>query len=406
MSYRQTLEFLYSQYPVFQRIGASAYKPDLNNTIALLEVVNEPQKAFKSIHVAGTNGKGSTSHMLASILQEAGYKTGLYTSPHLKDFRERIRVNGKMISKQEVIRFTQKHKYQFKKIQPSFFEVTVAMAFDYFRKKKVDIAIIETGLGGRLDSTNVIVPELSIITNIGFDHMQFLGNTLPKIASEKAGIIKKNIPVIIGEWQRETHNVFKAKAGKETAPLVFASKQFGKKNYDCALKGSFQKKNIQTVLVATEQLRNSGWVISEKHIRAGLKNVIENTGLQGRWQTLQKNPKVICDIGHNTDGIREIMQQLKQEKFGQLHVVIGTVNDKDVDAMLQQFPKNALYYFTQAKIPRALAAEELMRKAKVFHLNGIHYNSVKKALNAALRSAEKKDLILVCGSAFVVAEAI
>lgn len=406
MSYRQTLEFLYSQYPVFQRIGASAYKPDLNNTIALLEVVNEPQKAFKSIHVAGTNGKGSTSHMLASILQEAGYKTGLYTSPHLKDFRERIRVNGKMISKQEVIRFTQKHKYQFKKIQPSFFEVTVAMAFDYFRKKKVDIAIIETGLGGRLDSTNVIVPELSIITNIGFDHMQFLGNTLPKIASEKAGIIKKNIPVIIGEWQRETHNVFKGKAGKENALLVFASKQIRKKNYDCALKGSFQKKNIQTVLVATGQLRNSGWVISEKHIRAGLKNVIKNTGLQGRWQTLRKNPKVICDIGHNTDGIREIMQQLKQEKFGQLHVVIGTVNDKDVDAMLQQFPKNALYYFTQAKIPRALAAEELMRKAMAYHLNGVHYNSVKKALNAALKSANKKDLILVCGSAFVVAEAI
>jgi dihydrofolate synthase/folylpolyglutamate synthase len=405
MTYQQTLDYLFSQLPMFQRIGASAYKVDLSNTVELCKLLDNPQHHFKSIHIAGTNGKGSTSHMLASILQEAGYKVGLYTSPHLIDFRERIKINGEMISEQEVVDFVTKYKKDFEKINLSFFEWTVGLAFDYFSKQKVDIAVVETGLGGRLDSTNVIIPEISIITNIDKDHMQFLGDTLEKIAVEKAGIIKKNVPVVIGETQKDIEHVFIIKAKELEATIYFAD-QIIHNILDSDLKGSYQKKNIKTVLASVIELQKCGYKLSEENIKNGLLNVVKNNGLMGRWQTLGESPKIICDTGHNEAGIREVISQLESLTYDKLHFVLGAVNDKEIDSVLELLPKNAVYYFCQAKIPRALDVNELKNKAKSYRLNGNAYSSVKNAYEEAKKTADKDDLIFIGGSTFVVAEVL
>jgi len=405
MTYQQTLDYLFSQLPMFQRIGASAYKVDLSNTIELCNLLGNPQHHFKSVHIAGTNGKGSTSHMLASILQEAGYTVGLYTSPHLIDFRERIKINGEMISEQEVVDFVTKYKKDFEKINLSFFEWTVGLAFDYFSNQKVDIAVIETGLGGRLDSTNVIIPELSIITNIGKDHMQFLGDTLEKIAIEKAGIIKKNVPIIIGETQPEIKHVFVSKA-KELGSAIYFADQIIQQGLESDLKGSYQKKNIKTVLASVHELKKLEFAISDEQIKSGLLHVVRNTGLMGRWQTLGLDPKIICDTGHNEAGIREVVSQLESLTYNKLHFVLGAVNDKEIDSVLELLPKNAVYYFCQAKIPRALDVNELKNKAKSYRLNGNAYSSVKNAYEEAKKTANKHDLIFIGGSTFVVAEVL
>ncbi len=405
MTYQQTLDYLFSQLPMFQRIGASAYKVDLSNTIALCNLLDNPQYKFKSIHIAGTNGKGSTSHMLASILQEAGYKVGLYTSPHLIDFRERIKINREMISEESVIDFVTKYKADFEKINLSFFEWTVGLAFDYFSKQKVDIAVVETGLGGRLDSTNVIHPEISIITNIGKDHMQFLGDTLEKIAVEKAGIIKKNVPVVIGETQKEIEHIFNTKAKELDASIYFAD-QIIHQELESDLKGSYQKKNIKTVLASIQELKKLGYVISEENIQVGLSNVVRNTGLMGRWQTLGENPKVICDTGHNEAGIKEVVNQIESLNYNKLHFVLGAVNDKEIDSILELLPKHAEYYFCQAKIPRALDVLELKNKAASYNLMGNSYDSVVSAYEVAKITAKKDDLIFIGGSTFVVAEVL
>lgn len=405
MNYQQTLDYLFSQLPMFQRVGASAYKADLNNTIELCKLLHHPEKNFKSIHIAGTNGKGSTSHMLASILQEAGYKVGLYTSPHLKDFRERIKINGEMISEQEVVDFVIKHQSEFEQINLSFFEWTVGLAFDYFSKNQVDIAVIETGLGGRLDSTNVITPLVSVITNIGKDHTQFLGETLAKIASEKAGIIKENIPIIIGETQQETQQVFIDKALEKSAKIFFADKIITT-NYESDLKGIYQEKNKKTVLAAIQQLMINGFSIAEENIKNGLLNVVKNTGLLGRWQILSENPLTICDTGHNEAGINEVLKQISLTKHNHLHFVFGAVNDKEIDSILSMLPKNATYYFCQAKIPRALDVNVLYTKAKKIELKGNPYDSVENAIKQAKSNASVNDLVFVGGSTFVVAEAI
>ncbi len=405
MTYQQTLDYLFSQLPMFQRIGASAYKVDLSNTIELCNLLDNPQHHFKSIHIAGTNGKGSTSHMLASILQEAGYTVGLYTSPHLIDFRERIKINGEMISEQFVIDFVLKYKSDFEQINLSFFEWTVGLAFDYFSKQKVDIAVVETGLGGRLDSTNVIHPEISIITNIGKDHMQFLGDTLEKIAVEKAGIIKKNVPVVIGETQKEIEHIFNTKAKELDASIYFAD-QIIHQELESDLKGSYQKKNIKTVLASIQELKKLGYVISEENIQVGLSNVVRNTGLMGRWQTLGENPKVICDTGHNEAGIKEVVNQIESLNYNKLHFVLGAVNDKEIDSILELLPKHAEYYFCQAKIPRALDVLELKNKAASYNLMGNSYDSVVSAYEVAKITAKKDDLIFIGGSTFVVAEVL
>ncbi|MGE0561814.1 MAG: folylpolyglutamate synthase/dihydrofolate synthase family protein [Flavobacteriales bacterium] len=405
MTYQQTLDYLFSQLPMFQRIGASAYKVDLSNTIELCNLLNNPQHHFKSIHIAGTNGKGSTSHMLASILQEAGYKVALYTSPHLIDFRERIKVNGEMISKESVINFVKIYKADFEKINLSFFEWTVGLAFDYFSKQNVDIAVIETGLGGRLDSTNIIKPEISVITNIGIDHMQFLGDTLEKIAVEKAGIVKKNVPVIIGESQKEIEHVFNKKAKELDASIYFAD-QIIHQGLNSDLQGSYQKKNIKTVLASVQELKKLGYIISEENIQVGLLNVVRNTGLMGRWQTLGENPKIICDTGHNEAGIKEVVNQIESLNHDKLHFVLGTVNDKEIDSILELLPKHAEYYFCQAKIPRALNVTELKNKAASYNLKGNSYDSVTRAYGMAKKAARKNDLIFVGGSTFVVAEVL
>ena len=399
MTYQQTLDYLFSQLPMFQRIGASAYKVDLSNTIELCNLLGNPQHHFKSVHIAGTNGKGSTSHMLASILQEAGYKVGLYTSPHLIDFRERIKINGEMISEQEVVDFVTKYKKDFEKINLSFFEWTVGLAFDYFSSQKVDIAVVETGLGGRLDSTNVIIPEISIITNIGKDHMQFLGDTLEKIALEKAGIIKKNVPIIIGETQPEIKHVFVSKA-KELGSAIYFADQIIQQGLESDLKGSYQKKNIKTVLASVHELKKLEFAISDEQIKSGLLRVV------GRWQTLGLDPKIICDTGHNEAGIREVISQLESLTYNKLHFVLGVVNDKEIDSVLELLPKNAEYYFCQAKIPRALDVNELKNKAKSYRLNGNAYSSVKNAYEEAKKTADKDDLIFIGGSTFVVAEVL
>ena len=403
MNYQETLDYLFSRLPMYQRTGAAAYKADIGNIVAASKYLGNPHTQFKSIHIAGTNGKGSTAHMLTSVLQEAGHKVGLYTSPHLKDFRERIKVNGKMITEQEVVGFVKESKTIFEEMELSFFEFTVAMAFDYFAKEKVDIAIIETGLGGRLDSTNIIKPELSIITNIGIDHTNLLGNTIEKIAAEKAGIIKENTPIIIGRKQKETNTIFQNIAKEKNAHLIYTNPQ---QNYVTDLKGEYQKENINTTIAAIEQLLEQGWVINRSNIEQGLLKTITNTQLLGRWQTLSKSPDIICDTGHNEDGIKQISKQLKNTKFEQLHFVFGTVNDKNLDSILSHLPKNACYYFCQADIVRAMNAQELKNKAKAFNLNGDAFTSVKQALDNAKGCANKDDLIFIGGSTFIVAEVL
>jgi dihydrofolate synthase/folylpolyglutamate synthase len=391
---------------MYQRVGAIAFKKDLNNTIALTNYLGNPEKDFKSIHVAGTNGKGSVSHMLASVLQDAGYQVGLYTSPHLKDFRERIRINGKPISQREVINFVKEHKPFFETHALSFFEMTVGLAFQSFSNHKVDIAIIEVGLGGRLDSTNVITPEISVITNIGKDHTQFLGTTLAEIAWEKAGIIKTNIPVVIGESQIETKPVFEKIAEEKFAPIIFAE-NIPVKKYVLDLLGSYQEKNYKTAVVAINTLTQySNFTIAESNIENGLKRVAKNTGLQGRWQILNKFPKVICDTAHNAEGLQYVSKQLQEEWYIKLHMVLGVVADKDLEAILPMFPKKAIYYFCKPNIPRGLDASVLMQKAMPFGLKGNFYPSVQDAFSAALKAAKVPDVIFIGGSTFVVAEII
>jgi|TARA_R110000782_G_scaffold231061_1_gene317333 dihydrofolate synthase/folylpolyglutamate synthase len=405
MNYPETLDYLFGQLPMYQRIGNAAYKANLDNTYRLSEILNHPEKQFKSVHIAGTNGKGSTSHMLASVLQEAGYKVGLYTSPHLKDFRERIKINGAMISENEVIDFVKEYKNEFEKIQLSFFEWTVGLAFHYFANQKVDIAIVETGLGGRLDSTNIVIPEVAVITNISMDHTQFLGNTLAKIAAEKAGIIKPTIPVIIGETQSEIKHVFIEKAKQLNAPIQFAD-EYPTQEYESDLKGAYQQKNKKTVVATIQTLQQLGWDITENHIIKGLQNVVNNTGLMGRWQVLNKQPLTVCDTGHNEAGIKLILAQLAEQDYEKLHFVLGVVNDKDITNILQLLPKHAIYYFCQANIPRALEVYILAEKATAVGLSGTTFPTVEAAYQAAQKNATAQDMIFIGGSTFVVAEVV
>ena len=406
MTYQDTVNWMFEQLPMYQNQGKTAYRADLDNTLQLVEHLHHPENNFKSVHVAGTNGKGSTSHMLASILQEAGYKVGLYTSPHLKDFRERIKINGKEVSEFFVVEFIEKHHSFFETHALSFFEMTVGMAFDYFSKEKVDIAIIEVGMGGRLDSTNVITPEVSVITNIGLDHTQFLGTTLEAIAFEKGGIIKSNVPVVIGETQPETETVFIKIAVERHAEIIFADQQDGIKDYNSDLKGEYQKKNKVTVLATINILRNEGFDISEEAVKFGFQNVIKTTGLNGRWQILQEQPKVICDTAHNKEGLTYAIAQLLKEQYEQLHIVFGVVNDKDVVSILPLLPKKAIYYFCKPNIPRGLNAEDLRDLFIVNGFVGNSYDSVEDALSAAKQHATNTDVIYVGGSTFVVAEII
>ena len=405
MTYQGTLNWMFSQLPMYQKQGKIAFKKDLSNTIKLAEQLDFPQKKFKSIHVAGTNGKGSTSHMLASILQEAGYKVGLYTSPHLKDFRERIKINGKEVGKQFVIGFIKRNKAFFNNNQLSFFEMTVGMAFDYFSKQNIDIAVVEVGLGGRLDSTNIITPEVSVITNIGLDHTQFLGDTLEAIAFEKGGIIKPHVPVVIGETQKETTPVFNDLAKKNNSEIVYADKNISE-IYKSDLIGNYQAKNIKTVIQAIKILQQNSYNIKQHHIEKGLLNVIKNTGLLGRWQILQYKPKVVCDTGHNKDGLAYVMNQLSKEEFNVLHIVFGVVNDKDLSSIIGLLPKSAIYYFCKPNIPRGLDAEELKQFFNNHGLKGEAYNSVNEAYKAALGNSNTTDFVFIGGSTFVVAEII
>ena len=433
MDYAETLQYLYTQLPMFTRVGSSAYKEDLTNTIELCKRLDNPQDKFKSIHIGGTNGKGSTSHMLAAVLQTAGYKTGLYTSPHLRDFRERVRINGEMISEQQVIDFVAEHQKDFETISPSFFEMTVGLAFDIFAKEKVDIAVIEVGLGGRLDSTNIITPLLSVITNIGWDHMNILGDTLQLIAGEKAGIIKHGVPVIIGEYQPDIANIFLQKAAKEEADISFASDEFEVKgerikdkgiselldleikdnhsqltthNLQLDLTGSYQLKNIKTVLSAVEQLREQGFIITDEHLQIALRQVKTLTGLHGRWEVLSTDPLSICDTGHNPEGIQEVLKNIAATPYQHLHFVIGMVNDKDISKVLSMLPTDATYYFCRPDIPRGLEAENLKHQAESFGLSGEIYPNVKTAYQSAQKAAQKDDLVFVGGSTFVVAEVV
>jgi dihydrofolate synthase/folylpolyglutamate synthase len=402
MTYQKTLDWMFSQLPMYQRQGKTAFKKDLTNILAFSKELDFPEKKFRSIHVGGTNGKGSTSHMIASVLQEAGYKVGLYTSPHLKNFTERIRVNGKEISKRKVSSFINKNKEFLEKQKLSFFEMTVGLAFDYFANEKVDIAIVEVGLGGRLDSTNIITPEVSVITNIGLDHTQFLGETLPEIAFEKAGIIKKSIPIVIGERQLEVETVFMDKAEELSASIIFASDDTT--NYKTDLLGNYQKNNSKTAIKALDVLPN--FTISKTHISNGLMNVVKNTNLLGRWQVLQNDPKVICDTAHNKEGLSYVLQQLEKEPKQDLHIVLGVVNDKNLDEILSKFPKEARYYFCKPNIPRGFPEKELKEKANSFGLKGEDFSSVQVAYRAALSCTNEKDLIYIGGSTFVVAEVV
>jgi len=430
MNYQQTINYLYQHLPMFSRIGAAAYKKDLHNTIALCTALNNPQKKFKSIHIAGTNGKGSTSHMLAAILQKAGYKTGLYTSPHLKYFGERIKINGEMISENFVVEFVERTKTLSETIEPSFFELTVAMAFDYFARQKVDIAIIETGLGGRLDSTNIITPLLSIITNIGYDHMNILGNTLEEIAMEKAGIIKPGVPVVIGEYLAETKNIFTSKAKECNSKIYFAQSEYKvsnitsatqtlqcdvksiehniTENFSLDLNGIYQTKNLCTVLCAEAILIHKGFTIKNEAEKFALANTKKITGLHGRWDVIAENPTIVLDVAHNEDGVKQVLQQIKNLKASsthtKFHFVLGMVKDKEVDKVLSLLPMEAEYYFTNAHIPRALAAKELQAKAAVFNLQGNYYDDVNTAIAAAKQHAAATDLIIVFGSVFLVGE--
>jgi len=405
MNYNDTLNWMFSQLPMYQRQGKTAFKKDLTNSLALSKHLNFPEKKFKTIHVAGTNGKGSTSHMLASVLQEAGYKVGLYTSPHLKDFRERIKINGVEIKKNEVVDFIGNNQHFLLNNQLSFFEMTVGMAFNHFAKHHVDIAIIEVGLGGRLDSTNIITPVVSVITNIGYDHTQFLGETLPEIAFEKAGIIKSNTPVVVGEFQKEVFPVFEKIASEKCAPLYLASK-LNVSNIQTDLKGTYQQNNLKTVVQTIKVLTNLGYKISKLNLKIGLLNVVNNTSLLGRWQILNEQPKVICDTGHNKEGLTYVLKQLQQENFNNLHIVFGVVNDKELKEILPMFPQKAIYYFCKPNIPRGLDAEELKNICKQFNLIGNVYNSVQDAYDFALKMANTNDLIFVGGSTFVVAEVV
>ncbi len=408
MTYKDTLDWMFEQLPMYQRQGKTAYKKDLSNTLKLAKYLKHPETKFKSVHVAGTNGKGSTSHMIASILQEAGYKIGLYTSPHLKDFRERIKINGKPISKQFVMGFVEKRQDFFRQEQLSFFEMTVGMAFDYFSKKKIDIAVVEVGMGGRLDSTNIINPEVSVITNIGLDHTQFLGDTLELIAAEKAGIIKEGIPVVIGETQAETKPVFDEIAGKHSAEIIYADSEV-KQVFESDLKGSYQAKNIKTAIqtIQTIQtLKGKGFKVSSNHIKKGFLNVIKNTGLLGRWQILRDHPKVICDTGHNREGLQYNTDQLAKETYDNLHIVFGVVNDKDLGTIIDILPKQARYYFCKPNIPRGKNANDLKREFAKYGVLGEAYHSTNEAYKAALKEASKTDVIYVGGSTFVVAEII
>lgn len=427
MNYSETLEWMFNKLPMYQRIGAAAYKADLNNTIEILGYLGNPQDNFKSIHIAGTNGKGSVSHSLASVFQEAGYKTALYTSPHLRDFRERIRINGVMIPEDEVVSFIARHKDKLEQLELSFFEMTVAMAFDYFRKEKVDIAIIEVGMGGRLDSTNIINPELSVITNISLDHVKFLGDSEDKIAIEKAGIIKRDTAAVIGETQEKCKNVFIDKAKEMGSPIYFADKII-----DCIKKestveyntyeilkddtqyideirfpllGNYQKKNLATIICALDILRER-FNISKSSIQEGLSKVICNTGLMGRWQVIGKDPLIVADTGHNVAGINEIMMQLEETKFSTLHFVLSVVNDKDIDGILELLPKYAEYYFCKANIPRGLSVDILAEKAMAAGLKGRSYGSVTEAYKAACDNAHHDDMVFVGGSNFTVAEVV
>jgi len=404
MNYQETTNWMFNQLPMYQLQGASAYKEDLTNIKLLAEHLGNPEKDLRTIHVAGTNGKGSTSHMLASVLQEAGYKVGLYTSPHLKDFRERIKINGQEISEDFVCEFISKHKDFFEANDMSFFEMSVGLAFDYFAAEKTDIAIIEVGLGGRLDATNIITPLVSIITNIGLDHTQFLGNTLEAIAGEKAGIIKPNVPVVIGEYTAETQSVFLAKAEANQAPIYFASDLISEV-FPSDLIGDYQFHNKKTVQQTIKILnKTTDFKISEESLKSGLLNTVKNTGLQGRWQQLGENPKIVCDTAHNKHGLSVVMNQLQNEKFEKLHIVLGVVNDKDLDSILPLFPKEAQYYFCSPNSSRGLPTETLQNAAKSFDLIGEKYDSVESAFAKAKQNASKNDFIYVGGSTFVVDE--
>ena len=400
MTYQETLDWMFAQLPMYQREGKTAFKKDLTNTIALANHLGNPENKFKSIHVGGTNGKGSTSHMLASILQEAGYKVGLYTSPHLKNFTERIRINGKEISREAVVDFITENLTFLEQQKLSFFEMTVGLAFNEFAKQKVDIAIIEVGLGGRLDSTNIITPEVAVITNIGLDHTQFLGETLPEIAFEKAGIIKKDVPVVIGEKQEETTKAFEKKARECSAKLVFASDD--QNIYKTDLLGDYQINNTRTAVNAMKEL--TGFKVTEEHIKKGLLNVVKNTNLKGRWQVLQEFPKIICDTAHNKEGLQYTLKQLEKEKYNTLHIVLGVVSDKNLDEVLPLFPVKATYYFCKPDIPRGLNEEELAEKAKEFGLNGEIFRSVSFAYNKLIMNMKEGDVAYIGGSTFVVAE--
>ena len=427
MDYQQTLTYLFSKLPMFSRIGAAAYRSDLINTIKLSEFLGRPERRWPSVHVAGTNGKGSTSHMLAAIFQSAGYRTGLYTSPHLKDFRERIKVDGQMIREDFVVDFVKRIRPLSESIDPSFFEVTVAMAFEYFAVEKVDIAIVEVGLGGRLDSTNIITPELSVITNIGYDHMNMLGNTLPAIAFEKAGIIKKDIPVVIGEHHPDTAPVFEQRAAEEGAVLRFADQERtvydwtykrhhlvaevstspvsdDKEVYQLDLPGIYQTRNLLTVLEAVHVLRGLGWKLEPAAVHQGLRHVKKLTGLHGRWELIHEHPDVVLDVAHNEDGMRQLVQQIEVTDHEELHIVLGMVGDKDIRRALALLPRTALYYFTRADIPRALPEDQLAEQARGYGLQGHTYPIVADALKAARAHAKERDLVIVCGSVFVVGE--
>lgn len=406
MNYDEAIEYLYSHAPMFQSVGKKAYKTGLENTYFLDNKFQSPHKNYKTIHIGGTNGKGSCSHLIASVLQCAGYRVGLYTSPHLKDFRERIRINGKMISEEKVINFIEQHQSTIEEIEPSFFEITTALALLYFSEQNVDIAVIEVGLGGTLDCTNIISPEISIITNISYDHTNILGNTLEEIAQQKAGIIKQHTPIIIGEYQNENiRNIFKEKAIELQAPIFFAQ-ETEVEIPECQLKGFYQEKNKRTVMVALNELQKKGLKISENDIKNGFEQVIERTNLQGRWQTIGKNPLIVCDTGHNAGGFSYLTQQINAQICNTLRIVIGMVNDKDIDTVLQLLPKHAVYYFTKASIPRALNEYELQQKASTYNLKGECYESVQNALTQAKNDASADDFIFVGGSNFVVAEVL
>jgi dihydrofolate synthase/folylpolyglutamate synthase len=427
MSYQKTLEYLFTSLPMYQQIGSAAYKADLENAFALDEYFNFPHRSFKTIHIAGTNGKGSVSHMLASVFQEAGFKTGLFTSPHLLDFRERIKINGKLITKQFVVDFTKKNKEFFNKIKPSFFEMTVFMAFEYFRLKKVDIAIIEVGLGGRLDTTNIITPEISVITNISKDHTQILGNTIQKIAREKAGIIKKNTPIVVGRTQTGTKSVFEDFASTNNSPLYFADDLFSsdyqlenlnnKVNYhfskafhwkletiEADLKGTYQKENLCTVLAVLAILATKGVSVNELNIKKGISNVVKNTSLMGRWMEIGFNPRIVCDNAHNEDGIATVLQQISAIPYEKLHMVLGFVSDKDLNSIMPLLPSDAQYYLCQPDIPRARNVIELQSAFNALNLKNKAFKKVEDAFTVAKHIARKNDFIYIGGSTFVVAD--